>query len=391
MIAFVQPFGLHSPGGGARILRSLVADAPTPYCSVCTALEQPDPSPETETHLPLRLHFGWIEGTRLPSTLGFDYLAHHVSSGSFKRKLRRLCREKNVTAIHAIPHGIDFWYAFEVAQELDLPYILNVHDELSYNLRKHRILPLALDKLAHVWPRATERIVISEPMGKEYCRRYGDASYEIITDGLEDIAPEPRPRQPNSLRMYFMGLAHLSYESNFDALFETLAQLQATARYDTVSLTTRPGFSFSIEPRGVPVDERPWGTQEDIERDLETADVLYFPLPFEEKYAPFTRYSLSTKLVTYLGTGLPIFFHGPEQSAAGRLLHRNEAAAPATTLDPDQMMEAIQQLLAERSTIVNNALDLAQSRFQRKDQQRRFWSLIEKHVPASKEVSNVFR
>ena len=26
---------------------------------------------------------------------------------------------------------------------------------------------------------------------------------------------------------------------------------------------------------------------------------------------PFVRFSLSTKLVTYLGSGLPIIYHGP--------------------------------------------------------------------------------
>lgn len=384
MIAFIQPFGLNSPGGGPRILRSLVHDAPAPYLSVCTAARPPEEPHEQEIHLSLRPYFGRLEHTRLARYLQIESVGY-LFSRRFKRELRQICIREDVSAIHAIPHGLSFWYAFEVAEELGLPYYLNVHDELAYNLRGYSILPFTQEKLADVWPQATGRIVISEAMGAEYCRRYGDRPYEIITDGLNSVAPAPRRRPLDSLRVYFMGSIHMSYESNFDALFRALSRLHGDGVFDTVSLTTRPGFSFPVDTRGVPLDVRPWGTQEDINRDLDTADVLYFPLPFEPEYAPFVRYSLSTKLVTYLGTGLPILYHGPEQAAAGQLLAQHEAALQTNSLDPDQMARRMERLPATRNRIVTNALDLADARFRREDQRRRFWSTVRDHAPGETE------
>ncbi len=39
----------------------------------------------------------------------------------------------------------------------------------------------------------------------------------------------------------------------------------------------------------------------------------------------FARYSLSTKMVTYAGSGVPILYHGPADSAAYELLNKNNA------------------------------------------------------------------
>jgi hypothetical protein len=174
-----------------------------------------------------------------------------------------------------------------------------------------------------------------------------------------------------------MGSIHMSYEATFDVLFEALDQLRASNCFDTVTLTTRPGFPFPTENRGIAVDVRPWGDQADIARDLEEADLLYLPLPFEPQYEPFVRYSLSTKLVTYLGTGLPILYHGPAHAAAGRLLDRHDAAILAPTTDPARLAAQIVDGLDRRDMLVQQALRLGRTRFMLDDQRTRFWSMLQ--------------
>ena len=71
MIAFIQPMGFHSTGGGARILRALIENESPPIplenlLSIVTTLAPPPPTAVLpEVHLPLRPHFGRIESTRL--------------------------------------------------------------------------------------------------------------------------------------------------------------------------------------------------------------------------------------------------------------------------------------------------------------------------------------
>ena len=86
----------------------------------------------------------------------------------------------------------------------------------------------------------------------------------------------------------------------------------------TVNYIDRAAISYSIPQ---------------IERDLENADLLYMPIPFGKEHENFARYSVSTKMVTYAGTGIPILYHGPTNSAAFGILGGNKAAISAAMED----------------------------------------------------------
>ena len=372
MIAFVQPFGLEGHGGGARILRSLLEGAPTPYLSVCTSPRPPSVlRPEVEVHLPRRPAFGRLESTRLHRQLARLDRAY---GSQFKQRLRRLFEEQGIEAVHAIPHGIGFWHAFQVAEELGLPYILNVHDDLPYNLPGVSYLPMAMERLGRVWRHAAGRIVISDAMGREYNRRYGERPYRIVTDGLRAVAPSPQ--SVKGLRFYMMGSIHLSYETNFDVLFQALGRLREANSEAGVSLTVRGGFPFPVRNGDVPVEIRSWGTQADVERDLQEVDFLYLPLPFEPEHESFVRFSLATKLITYLGSGIPILYHGPERAAAAELLAEHGAGLRATTRDPQDLAHIIEASAGRATDVAAEALALAQKQFMLRDQQQNFWDLV---------------
>ncbi len=374
LIAFVQPFGLRDSSGGGRILRALLEDAPVPFLSICTSVRPPAPPPfGREVHLPPRPYFGRLEATRFARYL--RWMAEWRRP-TFERALERTILEAGATAIHAIPHGEAFWQAFQVAERHGLPYFLNVHDDMRYNLAGHPKLDVLMDRLAYVWQRATGRIVISEAMGEAYCRWFGRRPYEIVTDGLPDELPEgPRPRPEGRAVVYFMGALHLSYHPNFRVLAEALDRLQMRRRDWQVRLITR-GSRVPVRPRHVPVQELPYAPEAEVLRDLERVDVLYMPLPFGAQYNWFTRYSLSTKLVTYLGSGLPILYHGPADAAAAQLLARYGAAVQVHELEPDVLCQGIEQALEARDELVAGALKLARARFRLSDQRARFWSLV---------------
>lgn len=380
MIAFVQPFGLRDAGGGARILRALLEEAPEPYLSVCTHARGPRELAEgCEVHLPTRPYFGRIERTRLNRYLHYGLSAvrlHEYYAHRFEERLEALFRERGVTAVHAIPHGLEFWWAFRVARRLKIPFYLNVHDDLRYNLRGHPHLDKALKWLARAWARADGRIVISDTMGEEYARRYGARDYEVITDGLNDpIRSVPRERRGASCRMYFLGAMHLTYHANVDALEEALYRLEQTGEHDDVSMTLR-GSAMPVRAPRIAVEERPFAPEELVLRDFSDVDVLYLPLPFGEEYAPFWRYSMSTKLVTYLGTGLPILYHGPEEAAVARLLASYDAAVQVHSLDPVEILQGIRSAMARHEELAANALALGEDRFSLHDQRARFWEMV---------------
>ncbi len=379
-IIFAQPFGWRSPGGGARIMRALLRNAPLPVRIICTSPEHPPTQHAIhETHLPLRPHFGRLERSR------FSGITHGTSplfAVNFKRRLEQRCH--NARAIHAVAHGgLDFAYAFETARKLHCPFFLHVHDDFLYSARVDRIVADAA--ISRAWSGAAARFVISGPLGQEYQRRYGAADYIVITDGLERIAPAPRPRARDKLRIYFMGLFHLEYEPNLRALIQSLRTLQRDNL--PLSMNMRCGsLRRGILAEADFVRVLPFAEEEEIERDLREADLLYLPLPFDPAHASFVRFSLSTKLVTYLGSGIPILYHGPAESAVGELLAQHNAAILCHSLEHAQLTIILRHFLehaAASECAASHALELARAKFSLRHIREKFWSAINAAVATS--------
>ena len=372
MIAFVQPFGLQTPGGGSRILRGLIAGRGESVISICADPRTPPPTNlAKEIHLPRRPHFWKFE--RFP-VVG---LADTLYSGSFEESLRRIFQEHQVDAVHVIPHGHDFVSAYRVASKMGLDIFASVHDDIEYLARVTASRAALIKGFGELWRNATGITVISDAMGEECIRRYGKRSFEVITDGVTEVAPRPRTIEPKCVRVYFMGLFHIGYSQNLQKLNEALKIVRSGRPDWTVSITCRCG---SLPDGFGEIKVLEFASEAQVQEDMKSADFLYFPLQFAESARRFVSFSMSTKLVTYLGSGIPILYHGPDYSAACKLLEENGAAAICTSLDPTKIAAGLVDLIdsSEGSrNIVENALDLARRRFLLTKQRERFWSLFE--------------
>jgi len=375
LIAFVQTFGLHTESGGSRVLRSLLRTSHPPALSINTGLIPARPDPEVEeVHIPLRHNFGGIEFTRLRPFLGvFDWL----SSSRFETRLRQTLESYQVRAIHLIPHAYEVVPVARVAREMGLPLFLTVHDDITYTSCGHPCLRQMAAALGSAWRTARGLFVISDEMGREYSQRFGAREYSVVTDGLTCVPNGPKRRPDKSLRLYFMGLFHYTYNPNLRAVLDALKIIRGKLPDWNISLTCRCGeISLPVCSDDVPLEVRPFAREEDVENDMLSADVLYQPLPLDASAKSFGRFSMSTKMITYLGSGLPIFYHGPEDAAAYQLLMRHKAAVACTTLNPEELAKVLLGAVERREAVVRNALALARRQFILAEQQRRFWEPI---------------
>jgi glycosyltransferase involved in cell wall biosynthesis len=375
-VLFIQPFSLGSAGGGARILRALLGSSPMGWLSLCSSPETPKPWPG-EAHIRTRPSWGKIERSRLAM---FPRKTMSIFAPGFRRRLKAFCRQAKVSAVHAIPHtGLDFHHAHWIAKELKLPFFLQIHDDFAYSSRGHVAPEEAHAAMQSAWREADARFVISEQLGDEYSRRYGPREYVAITDGVETVAAAPAVRQSGELRIYFMGLFHLEYEENLRVLCAASDQLRNAKNSPHLSITLRCG---TLRPEATKtglglIRVRPFSTEADVHRDLDQADLLYLPLPFGTEFEPLVRFSLSTKLITYLGSGRPILYHGPRTSAVYELLAQHEAAFFCSSLEVNDMMETLHRVIDQPEVAIQvsrNALALARERFLLQDQRSRFWN-----------------
>jgi glycosyltransferase involved in cell wall biosynthesis len=375
-VLFIQPFSLGvAGGGGGRILRALLGQAPLPWHSVCCSPQKPKRWPG-ETHLPSRPAWGKIETSRLGM---FPKMTMSIFAPGFRRRLKNFCERFKARAIHTVPHsGLDFAHAHAVARELSLPFFLSLHDDLAYTARHETGRAARESAMRAAWRDADARFVISEALGREYVRRYGDRSYEVVTDGLDKLKPIPFHPRAETLRIYFMGLFHIGYERNLRALLEGLRIFESRTRKTNVTVTCRCEYIRPHVWKDIkPVTVLPFASEQQIERDMEDVDLLYMPMPFGVDHENFTRYSVSTKMVTYVGSALPILYHGPTASAAYDLLHRHEAAIFVNSLDPEEIARTLAALTdAQSQKVVSKALDLAREQFMLADQTRKFWGTI---------------
>jgi glycosyltransferase involved in cell wall biosynthesis len=377
-IAFVSPHALRGGGGSARVFRMLMEHKPdTVECLHLFAgiwgWDDPIEPAWGERRFPLRPRFGRIERSRWG---GLAAATTPLFAPSFRHRLERVLREERITAVHALPQGMDFWLAFEVAQRLNLPYYITYHDDPAYTLANRPEFAAVSRVMGRVWQEAAGRLVISRQMGEQYCRRYGDRPYRIVTDGLDHVPTAPRLRPPDRLHVYFLGGIHTSYSPNFEALIDALRRVRSRRPDLCVRLIVRgPGAL----PRAAAdwIEQRPFVPEAEALRDLEAVDLLYLPLPFGDAFAPFTRLSLSTKMVSYLGTGLPILYHGPGDAAAAQTL--GEGCLPVASLDPATIADALLDTIdrpASTAGVVEAALALARREFDATTLAKRFWDTL---------------
>ncbi len=373
LIGFVQGWGVDTPSGGARILRSLLRDAPVDALSINSGcVPAPLARSVREIQLPYRPWLGRIERTRLGVCCQWS---NRWFLERFTRRLAETCGRERITALHSVAHGWDCFAVSAVAAALNIPFFLSVHDHLDHTLRLQGAAS-ARQRFGALWRKAAARFAISDELAQEYCNRYGARPYTLITDGLEAVARAPRPPVKDRVRVYFMGLFHVGY---IDNLRHLLAALGVTASRNPgwqVSLTCRCGGLPAVPvPAGVNLRVLPFTDSDaEIAADLEDADLLYLPLDFRRPM--FSRYSLSTKMVTYLGSGIPILYHGPEDAAASRLLSSHPAALCCFEPGGEPLEQVLLAPAEKRYAVALAALALARSQFQLAEIRARFWNSI---------------
>ena len=226
--------------------------------------------------------------------------------------------------------------------------------------------------LGLLWKRADRRLVISEEMAAEYTRLFGPSVYELITDGVETAEiRQPAQQIGTPVTIYFAGLLHFEYIPLFEALANALDALAHRGMAFKLLLrgTGQLGFlagrSFETEYRPITLNSA------DLKAELDAADILYLPMKFTTP--EFYRYSLSTKMVGYLGAPGTILYHGPADAAACRLLEKWDAAVCCGSLDTGDLIACLQQLLGQGRPVSANAKALATAQFDLAGIQARFW------------------
>jgi hypothetical protein len=377
-----QSFSLYANGGGSRILRRLYKghEADVFSLAIEAGFYKPATGAIAEKIIPaIPLRRPWMKW-RLRD------IATWIREKPFKQytinRIRREARAVNCDVIHIMSCGPWSTALCGDAALSKKPLWISIHDHFSTT-------QCPFEDARRLWNQANRRLVISPDLGAEYQRLFGDLAYEVITDGVlthERSATAETTQMP--FVIYFAGLLHIEYIP----LFRVLA--------DALDMLAKRGLSFKLVLRGTQrlpfLKGRSFETAylpvvlEDaiLKEDLDAAALLYLPIKFVDP--DFYRYSLSTKMVGYLGAAGSILYHGPYDSAACRLLQETQSAVSCTSLDADEMVRAILRLINEQNVLSANAKELAGDRFNLELIQERFWLEGNQQPAKEKHYENTF-
>jgi hypothetical protein len=296
-----------------------------------------------------------------------------------ERELDSLVRQRGIAAIHGLADAqISFAISHRVARRTGARFALSLWDAPWYKrLRVQGGNRRYFAALEAAWRDADARTVISPEMGSAFCRRYGHRPFVVVTDGLESVATDPIEAVPRRFSIYFCGSIHIAHWENFRILAEALDRIRRAGKW--LPRIVLRGSTFPGASEIDFIQASPWdATDAEVTAEVAAAHVLYLPLPFGDRYAAFTELSLPTKLVTYLGSGRPILYHGPTTTAAASVLRESGAALLLAEQDPVRLADTLVHWIesGRPAACAARALELARARFTRDRQQRLFWGAV---------------
>jgi hypothetical protein len=362
-----HPFSLYGNGGGSHILRRLYSGKEENITSLVVQENSSNNSKKgIIEEISVNAHPQQRKWMRFILRDLNAYLRHNTFKTLTNKRVFSAAKKICYDILHVVDHGP---FSDALCEEVLLnnkKLWVSFHDHYSVTYSSY-------NNTKQLWDRAERRFVISKELGEHYQNTFGNLNYEIVTDGINNNEISTKSMNLESqLVIYFAGLLHISYLP----LFRNLA--------DALEILKEEGFSIKLELRGTQeidflknrrfeVEFKPFTLDtEALNKESDEASILYLPLMFSKEN--FYRYSLSTKLVGYLGKSGCILYHGPKESAANNLLEKHNAATVCYSLSTIELAEAIKLSLIVGNEKSKNAKHLAESHFNFKKIKSNFWN-----------------
>lgn len=181
-------------------------------------------------------------------------------------------------------------------------------------------------------------------MAKEYGKLYGAKTTPFLPSLPPELAVLPADA-PSPGPYFSIGMAGQMYAQNeWNALIQALTNVdwQIAGRRVRIKLL---GRWFGLGSNGkMFVEVLGWHSQEETIKVLSEVDILYCPYWFDPIFYEEARLSFPSKLTTYLATGRPVLFHGPEYASPAVFLSKRSAGEFCYSLETDAIIASLTKL-----------------------------------------------
>lgn len=239
-----------------------------------------------------------------------------------------------------------------VARALGRPLVTLVWDPPDYLARLSRFDRWSRRFLLKEFRRSlasSRRVaVVSETMQQDYAP-LTSASVQILRHGMAmELPSEFTPGAAFDGDEWVIGFAGSMYSNcAWGALLKALDQANWSIAGRPVRLRVMGAQIAVSSSTAAQVEFLGFRSPEQVQSILAQCHLNYMPQPFVPQLAELCRYAFPTKLTNYLAVGRPVFVHAPRDGALSRFFEANPIGARANTLDPEQILSALQTLLGD--------------------------------------------
>jgi glycosyltransferase involved in cell wall biosynthesis len=244
--------------------------------------------------------------------------------------------------------------ALPAARRLGVPLLTQVWDHPSWWLESHQIDPWTsksiLKQYDDVLRNSTRIGTPSFGMAEEYREKYDVPTVRLVAslDRKSITLPSANPPlfHPDH-RTLTIGLAGQVYAKEaWNALIASLDSLGWTLAGRKIRIRF-VGMEAEVQANSLGPDKLEllgYRTQDETIRLLSECDILYCPYFFDERRMEISRTSYPSKVTTYLASGKPLIFHGPDYAETAALLKNHQAGEVCHSLETTAIANVLSRL-----------------------------------------------
>ena len=243
-----------------------------------------------------------------------------------------------------VPHFMDDW-----------PSTLYTQNELGGLARK-----MFNNKFNKILLKSNGGLCISEQMAEKYKIRYKLPFSPFVNCVNDSLFSAPVFIKNEEFILMYVGGLHLNRWQSILDISEAIEQLNLAGKKIVLKIhcPLRDINLFEKHFVNFPATKFEGSLSSDeVATTLKKASLLLHIESFEENYAEFTKFSLSTKIPQYMAAGKPIFGYGPFILASMQHIVKSNSGKVVSEKNQKKLIESIEELVTKSELLYQYALN----------------------------------
>ena len=339
--------------GGGVIMRSLTQNTP-PHVSINWTTFDASQNKSTSDYANIKIIP--FKPSYIRGQAKFKFI-RELDSIRFAADLNSIIKENNINLLWIVL-GVTYNELFRLSilsLKLIIPYHLTIHDDPIVELdksKKKKGTALFQTILSH----AKTIDVVSIRMQNNYKQQYNAESI-VITRGIPPTFSTNHLRAKDSVQLIMGGYGNVSspWPLHLIEAVKLMQKDQSSTLHLFDSKLTRWKNEYVKVYENLP--------ESDFDEILKSIHIGYACDDLSEDCLSFAQLSLPTKIITYIGAGIPFVYHGPKDSTVGDLLVQFDAGIIVSTNNSVDLYNAFNKILINYSYYQQNCFHALQKKF----------------------------